>query len=130
MPGRLPTGLSLLVTGQKGPEPTSDWPERSYLHHGGTRQPCTNTEIKLAAVVAFKNKVDMKAYNPFKDKARWIQWWSGFKITLGCQGMEAVLDTGYVPREADEALGFIRMQNMAFANLLEQIQTPAAKSIL
>ena len=51
-------------------------------------------------------------------------------ITLSSQGMDAVLDISYAPREPDEALGFVRMQNYAFAVLNDAIQTPAAKSIL
>jgi hypothetical protein len=81
-------------------------------------------------MVAFKNKVDMKACDPFKDEAKWIQCWSGFKITLGSQGMEAVLDAGCVPGEVDEALSVIRMQNTVFAIPSDQIQTPAAMSTL
>jgi hypothetical protein len=81
-------------------------------------------------MVAFKPKIDLKAFTPCKDEARWIQWWNHFKITLGSQGMEAVLDVAYMPREPDEALGFVRMQNRVYAILSEQIQTPAAKSIL
>jgi hypothetical protein len=36
--------------------------------------------------------------------------------------MEAVLDAAYTPREPDEALGFVRMQNTVYAILSEQIK--------
>jgi hypothetical protein len=60
-------------------------------------------------MVAFKPKIDLKAFTPFKDETKWIQWWNHFKITLGSQGMEAALDADYTPREPDEALCFVRM---------------------
>jgi hypothetical protein len=80
-------------------------------------------------VIAFKPKIDLKAFTPFKDESRWIQWWNHFKITLGGQGMEAVLDTAYIPREPDKALGFVRMQNMVYTILSEKTQTPAANVV-
>jgi hypothetical protein len=97
---------------------------------GGTRRPHTNKEVRTSAMVAFKNKVDMKAYTPFKDEAKWVQWWSHFKITLGSWGMEAVLNAACMPGEAYDVLGFIRMQNTDYAIILEKIRMPAAKSIL
>jgi hypothetical protein len=97
---------------------------------GGTKQPHTNEEDRALTMVAFKNKINLKAFTPFKDETKWVQWWSHFKITLGSQGMEAVLGATYVPAEPDEALGFIRMQDTVYAALSEQIQMPTAKSIL
>jgi hypothetical protein len=87
-------------------------------------------EVRALIMVAFKPKIDLKAFTPFKGESRWIQWWNHFKITLGSQGMEAVLDAAYTPREPDEALGFVRMQNTVYAILSEQVETPAAKSII
>jgi hypothetical protein len=43
---------------------------------GGTRQPHTIKEVRALAMVAFKNKVDLKAYTPFKDETKWVQWWA------------------------------------------------------
>jgi hypothetical protein len=101
-----------------------------FTSPGGTRQPHTHDEVRAMIMVAFKPKIDLKAFTPFKDKSKWIQWWNHFKITHGSRGMEAVLDADYTPREPDKALGFIRMQNEVYGVLSEQIQTPAAKSIL
>jgi hypothetical protein len=50
-------------------------------------------------------------------------------ITIGSRGMEAVLDAGCMPTESDEGLRFIRMQQVVFTIITEQIQTPAGKSI-
>jgi hypothetical protein len=81
-------------------------------------------------MVSFKPKINLKTFTPFKDESKWIQWWNHFKITLGSQGMEAVVDADCTPREPDEALGFVRMQNAVNGVLSEQIQTPVAKSTL
>ena len=59
---------------------------------GGTRRPSTYEEVTALIMVAFKLKIDPKQFLPFKDEARWIQWWNHFQITLSSQGMDAVLD--------------------------------------
>ena len=63
-----------------------------FVSPGGTRCPRTHEEVVSMVMVGFKHKIDPKAFTPFKDEARWIQWWNHFKITLGSQGMEAILD--------------------------------------
>ena len=45
---------------------------------GGTRRPHTYEEVTAMIMVAFKLKIDPKQFLPFKDEARWIQWWNHF----------------------------------------------------
>jgi hypothetical protein len=31
-------------------------------------------------MAAFKPKIDLKVFTPFKDESKWIRWWNHFKI--------------------------------------------------
>jgi hypothetical protein len=60
------------------------------------RRPKTDQEIFAKAMAAFNCMVE-KGHEPFKNKAKWIHWWSQFNITISSQGLNPVLDVTYVP---------------------------------
>jgi hypothetical protein len=76
-------------------------PMAKYMKGGvdaaDTRQPKTDREIFAKAMASFKCKVGIKGYDPFTNEAKWIHWWSQFRITLFSQGLNPVLDLTYTP---------------------------------
>ena len=78
----------------------------------------------------FKCKVDIKAYEPFTKDAKWIHWWSHFRINLASQGLNPVLDITYTPDETGEGIGFSRMQATVFGILKAQVQTNTGRAII
>jgi hypothetical protein len=95
-----------------------------------TRRMKTDKEIFAKAMGNFKCKVNIKAHNPFKEDAKWIHWWSHFRITLSSQGLSPMLDLTYTPDETQEGIGIARMQAMVFGILKTQVQAHMGRVII
>jgi hypothetical protein len=68
---------------------------------GNPGEPCqqqTGQEIFAAAVESFKCEVDTKVCETFNNEARWIHWWSQFRVTLNSQGLGPAIDINCTPQ--------------------------------
>jgi hypothetical protein len=81
-------------------------------------------------MASFKCTVDMKGCEPFTDNAKWIHWWSQFRITISGQGLNSVPDVTHVPDETNKGIGFVRMQAMVFGIPKAQVKTNMGKAII
>lgn len=90
----------------------------------------TDKEMFAKAMGNFKCNVNVKAYDPFKEDAKWIYWWSHFRITLSSQGLSPVLDVTCMPDETQEGIGFARMQATVFSILKTQVQAHTGRAII
>jgi hypothetical protein len=109
-------------------------PMTKYMKGGvnaaDTCRPKPDRDIFAKAMASFKCKVDIKGYDPFMNEAKWIHWWSQFRITLSSQGLNPVLDHTYTPDKTGEGIRFARMQATAFGILKTQVQTNTGKAII